>query len=204
MEFNLADTAHVESRLDTVNGLTDAIDSEDPWVLRTFGVRGPGEGLVWYPINVDLEGDRKMKAVSGEVYAAFVFKTKGEKHRVVGTKKAAQVKPEVAEDAVKYVELMVPEPRLQQGTSILYDTRSSSSAHDRLLLPLLIVLMRTGVQAVGGLQKKNIAAFIKWVVTDVEKEGKDELAASGLDWKKVSPLISTKAREWFLAQAGGK
>jgi Ni,Fe-hydrogenase I cytochrome b subunit len=69
---------------------------------------------------------------------------------------------------------------------------------------LLVVLMRTGVQAVGGLQKKNIAAFIKWVVTDVEKEGKDELAASGLEWKQVSPLISTKAREWFLAQAGGK
>ncbi|ELR17194.1 phenylalanyl-tRNA synthetase beta subunit, putative [Acanthamoeba castellanii str. Neff] len=179
MEFNLADTAHVESRLDTVNGLTDAIDSEDPWVLRTFGVRGPGEGLVWYPINVDLATDDepsakglKMKAVSGEVYASFVFKTKGEKHRVVGTKKAAQVKAPTAENASKYVELMLPEPRLQQG-----------------------------VQSVGGMEKKHIAAFIKWVVADVEKEGKDELAASGLEWKQVAPLITTKAREWFLAQS---
>jgi hypothetical protein len=131
MEFDLANTAQVESRLDTVNTLTDAIDSEDPWVLATFGVRGPGEGLVWYPINVDDVGEEEEKkreeekagrrkgAVSGEVYSAFVFKTKGEKHRVVGTKKAAQVKPETAANGGKYVELMLPEPRLRQGTPFL-------------------------------------------------------------------------------------
>lgn len=50
------------------------------------------------------------------------------------------------------------------------------------------------------MEKKLIAAFIKWVVADVEKEGKDELAASGLQWKQVSPYISAKAREWYLAQ----
>lgn len=60
------------------------------------------------------------------------------------------------------------------------------------------------MQTVGGLDKKLIAAFIKWVVADVEKEGKDELAASGLQWKQVSPLISTKAREWYLAQVAKK
>jgi hypothetical protein len=58
---------------------------------------------------------------------------------------------------------------------------------------------------VGGVaEKKHIAGFIRWVVADVEKEGKDELAASGLDWKQVSPLISNKAREWFLAQVNAK
>ncbi len=74
-------------------------------------------------------------------------------------------------------------------------------AHIRLLKGQFVP---PGVQSVGGLEKKNIAAFIKWVTTDVEKEGKDELAASGLTWKQVSPLISQKAREWFLAQTGAK
>jgi hypothetical protein len=214
MEFNLADTAHVESRLDTVNGLTDAIDSEDPWVLRTFGVRGPGEGLVWYPINVDLAADDeasikglKMKAVSGEVYASFVFKTKGEKHRVVGTKKAAQVKAPTAENASKYVELMLPEPRLQQGTFLInihttrHDTRRTRWCELMMTRRPAWLSFPPGVQSVGGTEKKHIAAFIKWVVADVEKEGKDELAASGLEWKQVAPLITTKAREWFLAQS---
>lgn len=124
MELDLANTAQVESQLETINSRTDAIDAEDPWVLQTFGIRGPGEGLVWYPINVDVEtGEEeekpamKARAVTEEVYSTFVFKTKGEKHRVVGTRKAAQVKPESAADATKYAELMLPEPRLQQGTS---------------------------------------------------------------------------------------
>jgi len=175
--FDLANSAQVESQLDLVNALTNAIDVEDPWVLKVFGVRGPGEGLVWYPINVDVgtyetetpTQPLKVRAVAEDVYAAFAFKTKGEKHRVIATKLAAQTKPEVAADAIKYVALMLPEPRLQQG-----------------------------VQTVGGLDKKHISAFIKWVVGDVEKEGKDELAASGLQWKQVSPIISTKAREWYL------
>jgi len=121
VELDLTNSLQVESHLDAINKLTDDIDSEDPWVLTTFGIRGPGEGLVWYPVNVDLEegdmteGRIKMRAVSTEVYGGFSFKTKGEKHRVVVTKKAAQVKPEKAENATKYVELMLPEARLQQG-----------------------------------------------------------------------------------------
>lgn len=145
MELDLANTAQVESKLDAINALTDAIDAEDPWVLENFGIRGAGEGLVWYPINVDIEGEASQRpnarAVSEDVYSSFVFKTKGDKHRVVATKKAAQVKPEAAENATKYVELMLPEPRLQQGTTTnkmkKTMSKNAESADEQVCKPLV-------------------------------------------------------------------
>jgi hypothetical protein len=36
-----------------LNERVDAVEREDPWVKRTFGISGLGEGLVFYPVAVD-------------------------------------------------------------------------------------------------------------------------------------------------------
>ena len=184
-------------------------------MLQVFGVKGPGEGmlsalacafkdtlspgtllgLVWYPINLNKPDTT---ALARDTYATFVFKTKGEKHRVVNTKKPAQISAESVESAAKYAELMLAVPRLNQGMLLLWLTFVSGGG----------LTLFSGAQHVGGFDKKYIANFMKWIVADVEKEGKDELEASGLEWKQVAGVVTQKAREWYLAhiqeQAKGK
>lgn len=65
---------------------------------------------------------------------AIYNKAKGKTHRVVASKKGAQITPEVAKSIAEYVELMVTEPRLEQG-----------------------------VQQVGGFDRKLIGTFVNWV-----------------------------------------
>jgi hypothetical protein len=41
-------------QVDEMNRLVEAVDTEDPWVRETFGVTGTGEGVVWYPVGLDV------------------------------------------------------------------------------------------------------------------------------------------------------
>jgi hypothetical protein len=76
------------------------IEREDPWVKRTFGISGIGEGLVFYPTPMD---------------QTLMFKAKGEKHRTAGHKAAVQVDATVAASVDEFVALMVTDARLEQG-----------------------------------------------------------------------------------------
>ncbi len=50
----------------------------------------------------------------------------------------------------------------------------------------------------------NIGNFLTWMVKDIEKESKDELAASSLQFKDVAKAISQASREWFIAKVKNK
>lgn len=92
----------------SVNAMVAEVEAEDPWVKATFGMKGVGEGLVFYPVGADVPA-------RFEDYAMLMWKAKGEKHRTAGTKVAAQIEPEVVKSIDEFVNLMVTEARLSQG-----------------------------------------------------------------------------------------
>ena len=103
--------AQLEAEVAALNLRVAEVEREDPWVRRSFGVSGVGEGLVLYPIEVD----GRPAPVDAAGLAALMFKAKGEKHRSAGTKEAVQVDAEVVASVEEFVALMVGEGRLQQG-----------------------------------------------------------------------------------------
>lgn len=91
--------------VERINAIVEGVEAEDPWVSRTFGVKGTGEGVVYYPIS---HSGRKS-------FSELAFKAKGEKHQVIAHAKPAQLDPQVAESIDKFAELVLPTPRLEQG-----------------------------------------------------------------------------------------
>lgn len=95
----------LERAVQDLNARVDAVEREDPWVKRTFGVSGVGEGLVFYPEPFD---------------QALMFKAKGDKHRTAG-KKAVQVDATAAASIDELVTLVVTDARLRQGLAAVGD-----------------------------------------------------------------------------------
>lgn len=97
------------SDLETINHWVDKIEAEDPWVQETFGVKGTGEGLVFYPANFTNYSD----------FCNLVFKAKGEKHKNIKTGSAVQLNPETASSIDGFVELVLTTARLEQGAGVV-------------------------------------------------------------------------------------
>jgi RNA ligase len=155
-----------------INDWVAAVEENDPWVERTFGIKGTGEGLVFYPVS---------KAHLGyESFTYLVFKAKGEKHKNIKTGTAAQVNPEVAASVDAFVEMVLTPARLEQGATAVQS--------DPVVAMLTFDMKLTG-------------KFVSWCLADVLKETTDELEASGLEWKQVEKPLTNKARSWYLERA---
>lgn len=99
-----------------------------------------------------------------------VFKAKGEKHKNISKAAPAQVNPEVAASIEEFANLVLTPARLEQGAS-----------------------------AVGSdFEMKSIGKFIAWISTDVQKETKNELKASSLEWKQVEKAVLAQAKAWYI------
>lgn len=149
-----------------LNQQVEAIERRDPWVHATFGVEGVGEGLVCYPVS----------RPGREAFGNLAFKAKGEQHRVVRAKAAVQVAPEHAASAAQFAELVLPEPRLEQGAHAVAPDGDT------------------------GFDSKRIGAFLAWISADVQKETKAELEASGLTWPQAQKAVNDRARSWYLGK----
>lgn len=104
------DDVSVQSVVDKINGEVEVVEKCDPWVKDTFGIEGIGEGLVYYPINVEAKrGSRS--------FSDYGFKAKGESHRVTKSDTAIRPKAPAAAGIDEFVELVVTEARLEQGVS---------------------------------------------------------------------------------------
>ena len=104
------------------------------------------------------------------------FKTKGEKHSVSKVKTVRELTDaEIAskENAKEFVEYALTDNRLKQGIDKLSE------------MGLEVDIKSTG-------------AFLKWIGSDVLKECTDVLVASNIERKDVMPVISDKARQWFM------
>jgi hypothetical protein len=122
LEVNYNDINANEHVINEINNMVNLIDREDPWVLKTFGVKGAGEGLVMYPLTFAEDGH-----ISIEIFFGFLFKAKGEKHRSYVAEKSVQVKATSVDSINDYVNLMVTESRLEQGEKEIGGFQNQSS-----------------------------------------------------------------------------
>jgi hypothetical protein len=151
--------ANLRKTADMLNAVVEEIEPCDPWVKKVFGIEGTAEGIVYYP-----------DTVSRDIVRNFMFKAKGDKHRVVKVKEAVQIDPEIAASVDGFVTMFVTEARLEQGLA-----------------------------AIGGsLEMKNVGAFLKWMNQDVLKESSAELEASNLTWEQVQKHVTVATRNWFI------
>lgn len=162
---------HVSEVSRQVNTMTAEVAEQDPWVHKVFGIAGPGEGLVEFPIEIDGKPVTKLHE-----YNVFVFKSKGDKHvvkrRVDGSGDAAAA-TETPENVAQFVWMMVTEARCQQG------------------------LQEIG----GRRRPEMFRRFLTWMVKDIEKEGKAELEAGGLTVPEIKPPIATACNRWWFQLA---
>jgi len=154
------------------NSHVDDVEQCDPWVKAIFDVEGLGEGLVYYPISFT---DENGALPRGDM-SRFMFKAKGEKHKVVKTKKAVEIDPVVAKSVDDFVTKVVTPGRLDQAVN---------------------------EACKGEFDKKLIGPFIAWFNKDVKKDvdsGEVDLP-EGCDWKLVNKPMTTKARTWYIEKA---
>lgn len=141
--------------------LTALVEACCPWGRR-FGIEGMGEGIVWVPTgshwgNSDL-----------------FFKTKGEKHKNVKTKKKTeQLGPELLNSINEFIEFAVTENRLNQGLDSVREMEHS-------------------------ITMKSMGSFLKWVAQDVKRECAAELEENNLDWKQVQKMVTSKSKDFFM------
>lgn len=157
----------LQKQVNYINQQVIAVETNDPWVETTFGVKGTGEGLVFYPVSKEHLGLANFNNL--------VFKAKGEKHKNIKSAAPAQVDASAAASINEFVDMVLTDARLEQGTTAV----NGSLTYDL----------------------KQVGKFIAWVTGDVEKETKDELAASNLTWRQVQKPVGDKARAWYLAKA---
>ena len=159
----------LQATLDVINDDVHAVEREDPWVSRTWGVKGVGEGLVFYPQG---RGD------SYKIFGDLVFKAKGEKHNTVAKTRPAQKEATTVEGLADFVDLVVTEARLEQGSS-----------H--------VMLHGSGVP----FDVRDMGEFLRWIHADLVKETAAELAASKLEPKEAYKACTNQARAWYMNQS---
>lgn len=93
--------------VDTINRKVDDVERCDPWVKKTFGIDGIGEGIVYYPVSAEHVGKDSFGNLS--------FKAKGEQHKVVKQKSPVQVDPEMVASVDEFSDMVLTEARLEQG-----------------------------------------------------------------------------------------
>jgi hypothetical protein len=167
-----------------INEWVAAIEACDPWVEKTFGVKGTGEGLVFYPTS-DAHKN------SFEMFQNLCFKAKGEKHKNIKTASPAQVNPETAASVDAFVELVLTPARLEQGARAVAGEHKHTDS-------LNCLWCTTGKIE---FDLKNTGRFVQWITGDIQKECGDEMSASNLDWKQVQKPLADKARTWYIAEA---
>jgi hypothetical protein len=86
--------------------------SQECPVAREFGVSGPGEGIVWSPIDVNHPH-----------YRSYLFKTKGEQYQPTSHSKIASANPERVKTVGDFVDRTVTDIRCRQGLEYLEEQK---------------------------------------------------------------------------------
>jgi hypothetical protein len=108
------DPAKLAEVAKVVDQMVLAVEACDPWVKANFGVKGVGEGLVFYPVS---EAGMCGRILRNKL-DLLMFKAKGDKHRVKKSKSAAQIDPDVFVSIQAFVAAFVTEARCDQGLTV--------------------------------------------------------------------------------------
>lgn len=108
-----ADSDSFRDVIDRMNQHIVDIEACDPWINATFGVKGIGEGLVFYPVSKQHDSYADFSYLS--------FKGKGEKHKTIVHAAPVQAEPTVIEGLDEFVRNVLPQSRLEQGVRATND-----------------------------------------------------------------------------------
>jgi hypothetical protein len=109
LEVDFSDPESRQKALDQATEWTQVVGTECPYAAR-FGVKGPGEGIVWLPLEEHWG--------KSDLY----WKSKSDHHKVTKSDKAKpDLAPEVLAGINQFVEFAVTENRLDQGISVLQE-----------------------------------------------------------------------------------
>ena len=173
VEIDFVNKLETEKSLVKLNLLTEKVGESDPFIKEIFDVEGNGEGFVCYPMLGNIPGlymDEEL-----EHFSHFNFKSKSEHHRVNKTKDAVSFDPEKFANKNRFADAFCTEQRFEQGFREFMDES----------------IERT-MQKTSG--------FIAWVCRDVAKESKTEQEETGISWKDLSKVVSSRAAIWFKAR----
>lgn len=169
--IDLDSAESMSSAVETLNNMVDSCEECDPWVKDTFNIEDLGEGIVFYPVEQLINGSEESVKLDANLMESWAFKAKGEKHQVVKQKKSVILDPELVSGVDAFVTKFVTENRLEQGLQEACN---------------------------GEADMRHTGTFMKWFGNDVRLESKDELEASGLEWKDVTKAVEKAARTWWL------
>lgn len=148
----------------------EIIGKEDPYIKETFGISGPGEGLVCYPKNVKLIDGSIITDTN--IAMGYMFKVKTESHSVQKEKKRNHVAPEKPEGIDDFIATFFTEQRYEQ------------------------ILNELG----GKASPEKTGEFLKGVMTDVHKESQNEIALANFDWNEVPKHAVARVKQWWFQQ----
>lgn len=159
------DKPAMEALVPRLNQLVDQVEKEDPWIKRTFGISGLGEGLVFYPVPGS-------EPNHPEALALVMFKAKGEKHRTAGTKTAVQVDPVIVKSTAEFVELMVTQARLEQAVSQVCEGNFDIKNMSKFLSWLVSDVQKESSAELNaaGLEWKHVAGAVQTKAREWFKE----------------------------------
>lgn len=98
----------IDSLMKTVD---KKIAEKDPYIEQKFGIEGPGEGFVMYPMEGKFLNGFKVEP--GDLIS-YIFKAKTEAHTVQKTKNRNHVAPEKPEGIEDFIESFFTEQRFEQ------------------------------------------------------------------------------------------
>ena len=101
----------------------------------------------------------------------YFFKVKGEKHASSKVKTLTAVDVERINSIKEFADYVLTESRLNQA-----------------------------LENIPTLEIKEIGMFLRWVINDITKEELDTIQSNGLTQKEINPVISKKAKDWFIAK----
>lgn len=107
MPLNFGSSDECDSFAEMASEWVDEIGKVDPFIKDVFGIEGPGEGLVFMPLD---ETTRRE-------YGLWTFKVKTKGHAVKSTKKRASKDMEIPAGIPEFVSMFVTPARLAQGLS---------------------------------------------------------------------------------------
>ena len=158
--------------VDYLNEMVAIVEQQDPWAKKILGLDGIGEGIVCYPY------DPNKTLWPTEIIDYYIFKAKGEKHRVSKQCRAVDPSKVPSNDELEWARTFTTEARLAQGLEEI--TKGD----------------------IGEIHIKNTGKFIGWISQDVYAEHKPELEEANLEWKRVAKLISKIAKDWYFTKLG--
>lgn len=101
----------------------------------------------------------------------YFFKVKGEKHASSKVKTLTAVDVERINSIKEFADYVLTESRLNQG-----------------------------LENIQALDIKEIGTFLRWIISDITKEELDTLLNNGFTQKEINPVVTKKAKDWFIAK----